>query len=56
MVEKPTYSELENQVKELSGAEDKLKLVLDKLRQSEERFRNLFEGSIQGQDTAPLGR
>ncbi len=48
MSEKPTYEELEKRVKELSNAEYELKLAVEKLRQSENRFYNLIEGSIQG--------
>lgn len=48
MTKKPTYEELEKQVKELSEDTYERKLSVEKLRQSEERFRNLIEGSIQG--------
>jgi len=48
MTEKPSYEELEKQVKKLSNTEHALRRSLESLRQSEERFRNLIEGSIQG--------
>jgi PAS domain S-box-containing protein len=48
MAEKPTYEELEKRLKELTNVEFELKQAVEKIRQSEKRFRNLFEGSIQG--------
>jgi PAS domain S-box-containing protein len=45
---KPTYEELEKRIKELSKSGCELKLSIKKFNQSEERFRNLIEGSIQG--------
>lgn len=48
MSNKPTYEELEKRINELSKSECELKLSIEKFSQSEERFRNLIEGSIQG--------
>jgi len=45
---KPTYEELEKRINELSNAECELKLSIKRFNQSEERFRNIIEGSIQG--------
>ncbi|MBC8550890.1 MAG: PAS domain S-box protein, partial [Candidatus Brocadiales bacterium] len=48
MSEKPTYEELEQRVRELVKSESEHQQTEEALRASEERFRNLIEGSMQG--------
>ncbi len=48
MIVKPTYEDLELRVKSLEKETAELKKADEALGKSEERFRNLVEGSIQG--------
>ena len=48
MNEKPTYEELEHRVKELEQAVSERKLAEKKLKDSEDRFRNIIESSPMG--------
>ena len=43
MTKKPTYEELEQRLKELKKLEAERKQVVDALRESEEKYRHLFE-------------
>ena len=52
MVRKPTYEELEQRVKEFDEEVIKHKQAKEALRESEEKYRNLFENSTVGIDIA----
>ena len=46
MTEKPTYEELEKRVRELEKVEIDRKIVLDALRESEDRYRSFVQNFI----------
>ncbi len=57
MSEKPTYEELQQRVLELERVESERKLAEEALRQSEEKFRRIYENSVVGFfQSTPEGR